>query len=118
MLNAYLPSRSRGKVVDIRPQGVANQHMSKGKGWVWSGGVVFQCHAPPPCIGGGVESPAHYPQWKVEHAKFESPTVIQASFCKLIDGVYCMCMWHRVHWHGGGGMYCINEVVFVARCPL
>lgn len=30
MLNAYLPSRSRGKVIDVRPQGVALQHMSKG----------------------------------------------------------------------------------------
>ena len=31
MLNAYLPSRSRGKIIDIRPQSVANQHMSKGE---------------------------------------------------------------------------------------
>jgi hypothetical protein len=37
--------------------------------------------------GGGVESPANYPQWKVEHARFESPAAIQASFSKLLDGM-------------------------------
>ncbi len=30
MLNAYLPSRIRGRIIDIRPQSVATQHMSKG----------------------------------------------------------------------------------------
>lgn len=79
MLNAYLPSRSRGKIVDIRPQGVANQHMSK---------------------GGGVENPANYPQWKVEHGKFESPTVLQASFNKLMDACYDSSLNTSSNWFG------------------
>lgn len=33
-----------------------------------------------------MELPTQYPQWKVEHAKFEPPTVIQASFSKLLEG--------------------------------
>ena len=31
MLNACLPSRSRGRIIDIRPQNIAFQHMSKGQ---------------------------------------------------------------------------------------
>ena len=38
-------------------------------------------------LGGGVEMPEHYPQWKVEHAKFETPTVIQSSFTRLVEGM-------------------------------
>lgn len=38
-----------------------------------------------------MESPAHYPQWKVEHAKFETPSVLQASLNKLLEGTdFCL----------------------------
>jgi len=49
--------------------------------------VLIGCN----CTGGGVELPAHYPQWKVEHAKFEAPAVIQASFMKLLEGEHFFC---------------------------
>lgn len=79
MLNAYLPSRSRGRVIDVRPQNIAQQHMSK---------------------GGGVESPANYPQWKVEHAKFESPAGLQASLNKLMDACYDASLNTSSSWFG------------------
>ncbi len=33
ILNACLPGLSKGKVMDIRSQSIAQQHMSKGKGF-------------------------------------------------------------------------------------
>jgi len=65
MLNAYLPSRSRGKIIDVRSSGMASHHVGK---------------------GGGVETPAHYPQWKVEHANFDPPSALQGSLNRLMEG--------------------------------
>ena len=36
--------------------------------------------------GGGTEMPANYPQWNVEHAKFDPPAALHTSLTKLIDG--------------------------------
>jgi len=60
------------------------------------------CHIKPVCIeqhidrsyqllhyvaaGGGVELPAHYPQWKVEYGRMEPPNIILASLNKLVEG--------------------------------
>ncbi len=38
------------------------------------------------CSGGGTEIPSHYPQWRVEYAKLDSPLLLQASLTKLLDG--------------------------------
>ena len=40
-------------------------------------------------VGGGVELPSHYPQWKVEYYKMESPGVLQTSLNKLVEGRPC-----------------------------
>ena len=40
------------------------------------------------CTGGGIELPAHYPQWKVEHGKMEPPNIILASLNKLMEGEF------------------------------
>ena len=36
--------------------------------------------------GGGIELPSHYPQWRVEHLKLDTPNVIQSSLNKLKEG--------------------------------
>lgn len=41
-------------------------------------------------LGGGFETPSNYPTWKIEHAKFDPPVVVQASFTKLLEG---MCVF-------------------------
>lgn len=64
LLNACLHSLTRGKILDVRPQATAQMHMSK---------------------GGGIELPAHYPQWKVEFGKMDTPSTILASLVKLIE---------------------------------
>ena len=40
MLNACLPSLSKGKVLDVRPQSTAQQHTSKGEWPEWQRSVV------------------------------------------------------------------------------
>ena len=37
-------------------------------------------------LGGGVEFPSNYSQWRVEYGSMESITNIQSSYIKLIDG--------------------------------
>ena len=37
-------------------------------------------------IGGGVELPSHYPQWKLEYYKLEAPSALQISLNKLVEG--------------------------------
>ena len=37
-------------------------------------------------VGGGVELPSHYPQWKVEFYKLEAPSALQTSLNKLVEG--------------------------------
>ena len=39
-------------------------------------------------LGGGVEVPSNYSQWKVEYASLDKLTNIQASFTKLIEGEF------------------------------
>lgn len=77
LLNACLPSLSRGKVLDVRPQDVAKQHTSR---------------------GGGVEEPSHYPQWKVEYAGMDPPSTIQSSLSKLLDACYDTALNSSSSW--------------------
>ena len=37
-------------------------------------------------VGGGVELPSHYPQWKLEYLKIETPAALQSSLNKLVEG--------------------------------
>ena len=84
MLNACLPSRSRGKIIDVRSAGTASHHIGKGQGCMLKRMLkLFHVHV---WSGGGVETPAHYPQWKLEHAKFDPPPGLQASFNRLLEG--------------------------------
>ncbi|XP_064382169.1 myotubularin-related protein 9-like [Halichondria panicea] len=79
ILNACLPGLSKGKVMDIRSQSIAQQHMSK---------------------GGGTEIPSHYPQWRVEYAKLDSPLLLQASLTKLLDACGDPSLSHSSSWFG------------------
>ena len=38
-------------------------------------------------VGGGVELPSLYPQWRVEYSGLESPRHIHASLTKLLEGI-------------------------------
>jgi myotubularin-related protein 9 len=82
LLNACLPSLSKGKVLDTRPQEVVTAHMSK---------------------GGGVELPAHYPQWRVEYGKMESRAGLAASLVRLREACAdsaSVSWWSRVEASG------------------
>ena len=39
-------------------------------------------------LGGGVEFPSNYSQWRVEYASLESLSKLQTSYNKLIEGVF------------------------------
>ena len=87
MLNACLLSLSRGKILDVRSHTVAQGHMSKGE----YSALVLQLLVMIHPAGGGIELPEHYPQWKVEFAKMDPPSGIQASLNKLCEGAYTKC---------------------------
>jgi len=103
MLNACLLSLNRGKILDIRPQSIAQSHMSK---------------------GGGVELPAHYPQWKVEYGRMETPNIILASLNKLVEACNDPSLLTSSSWFGrveASGWLShvsrlLNAVKFVSLC--
>ncbi len=47
--------------------------------------------------GGGTEIPSHYPQWRVEYAKFDSPILLQGSLTKLLDGKLVIIPFSPTH---------------------
>ena len=90
LLNACLPSLSKGKVLDIRQPSTAQQHMSKGVAHSAASVAVLYTAVLLPPPGGGVELPSHYPQWKVEYGKLEPPPSLLASLNKLIEGAFLL----------------------------
>lgn len=98
LLNACLPSLSKGKVLDIRQPSTAQQHMSK---------------------GGGVELPSHYPQWKVEYGKLEPPPSLLASLNKLIEACTDASVASSSSWFGrvesSGWLSHISRLLSAAR---
>jgi myotubularin-related protein 9 len=79
LLNACLPSLSKGKVLDTRSQEVAATHVSK---------------------GGGVELPAHYPQWRVEYGKMEGVAGLAASLARLREACADPALSSSASWWG------------------
>ena len=80
MLN-YCLCTGKGRIFDIRTQQSAQHRQSKG---------ILECPRVYKSIlillGGGVEFPSNYSQWRVEYGSMESITNIQSSYLKLIEG--------------------------------
>ena len=47
-------------------------------------------------LGGGVEVPSNYSQWKVEYASLDKLSNIRVSFTKLIEGKLCIIFLFRL----------------------
>lgn len=94
LLNACLPSLSKGKVLDTRPQEVAT---AKGN---------YEMKVPCTLLrslvaaGGGVELPAQYPQWRVEYGKMESPVGLASSLARLREACSDTALSSSPAWWG------------------
>ena len=52
------------------------------------------------CIGGGVELPAHYPQWRVEYGKMEGVAGLAASLARLREACADPALSSSASWWG------------------
>ena len=79
---------------------------------------------PTPSLGGGVELPAHYPQWKLENGKMDSLTGLAASLARLREACMDPSLSSSASWHGrvdsSGWLSHVTRLLncakFVAHC--